>query len=220
MMIALWVLLPYAAILSCVLGHLWRYRHDGFHGYLYGPHLDRAERFGIHAFRIGVPVLFVARVAEVFAAGPDSRPEGGIRIVLIALQLIAVPATMIGAALILVPPLIAADSRPRVSVVDRLTLPVLIATLLSATLVTFDTTPADGRYRSAETLFTWTRSLLTLHPQPEVMAHAPGIYQARALIVMLLVAIWPFTRLAGIFTVPALRLLRQTARLGLVRPAR
>ncbi|UGT44998.1 respiratory nitrate reductase subunit gamma [Nocardia yamanashiensis] len=220
MMIALWVLLPYGAILSCVIGHLWRYRRDGFRGHLYGPHIDRAERFGIHAFRIGVPILFVARVTEVFAAGPDSRPEGGIRILIIVLQVVAIPLAMTGAALILVPPLIAADARRRVSAVDRLTLPVLVATVLSAMLVTFDATPGDGRYRSAETLFTWSRSVLTLHPQPAVMAHAPALYQARGLIVMLLIAIWPYTRLAGIFSIPAIRMLRQTSRLAVLAVAR
>lgn len=54
-------------------------------------------------------------------------------------------------ALILIPPLISADSRHRVTPIDRLTLPLLSAALLSAVLVTFDGSATYGRYRSAET---------------------------------------------------------------------
>ncbi|WP_282785133.1 MULTISPECIES: respiratory nitrate reductase subunit gamma [unclassified Nocardia] len=206
MMVALWVWLPCAAALSFVIGHVWRYRHDGFRSHLYGPRLDRAQRFGMRAFRIGVPLLFAVRVAEALAAGPHSRPQGSLGVILLSLQLVAVPLALAGAGLLLVPPLISADIRSRVTPVDRITLPVLVATMTTGILVTFDTGSTDHRYRTAETLFTWARSLATLHPTPEVMHHAPAVYQARALVIMILIAIWPYTRLAGIFTIPALRL--------------
>ncbi|GAB0105546.1 respiratory nitrate reductase subunit gamma [Nocardia sp. JMUB6875] len=211
-MVALWVVLPYACVVSCGVGHVWRYRRDGFLGYLYGPHVDRLQRFGIAALRAGIPALFVVRVVEMLVSGPHSRPEAGIATVLMAVQLLACPLTITGAALLLIPPLIAAEVRHRVTPLDRITLPLLVAALVSAVLVAFDAQSAAGHYRTAETLFVWARSLLTLHPAPEVMVHAPAIYQARGLIVMLLIAVWPYTRLAGILTVPALRLLRQLDR--------
>ncbi|MBL1074764.1 respiratory nitrate reductase subunit gamma [Nocardia sp. 2] len=211
MVTLIWVGLPYAAAFSCLAGHLWRYRHDRFLGHLYGPRLDRTQRFGVRAFRIGIPVLFATRVAEVLASGPDSGPEGATRVVLTALLLLAVPLALVGVGLIMIPPLIDADPHARVTPVDRLTLPVLIATMVSGVLVKFDPGPDDGRYTTAETLFTWVRSLVTLHPDPAAMAHAPAIYQARGLIILLLIAIWPYTRLAGIFAIPALRLLQRAA---------
>ncbi|BAW06600.1 respiratory nitrate reductase subunit gamma [Nocardia seriolae] len=211
MAVVWWVVLPYAAAVSCVFGHVWRYRRDGFLGFLYGPHLDGAQRFGIRAFRCGLPVVFVGRVAEALASGPHSRPEGVIRVILVAAEAVSVPLTMAGAALILVPALIAPDAHARVTLVDRLTLPALIAALVSAVLVAFDANSTDNGYRTAETLFTWARSLVMLRPDIHAMQHAPALYQGRALIVMLIVAIWPFTRLAGILTVPAVRLARQVA---------
>ncbi|AYF73716.1 hypothetical protein D7D52_07425 [Nocardia yunnanensis] len=211
MMITMWVVLPYLAVVSCVAGHVWRYRYDGFRGYLYGPHLDRAQRLGIAATRAGFPAVFAVRIVEMAASGPHSRPEHHIQILLTAVQAVAVPVTIAGVALILLPPLISADVRYRVTPLDRLTLPLTASALLSATLVTFDGGSTDGRYRTAETLFTWVRSLLALHPDPHAMQYAPAIYQARGMIIVLLVAIWPYTRLAGILTVPALRMLRQLA---------
>ncbi|MGW4245218.1 respiratory nitrate reductase subunit gamma [Nocardia sp. NPDC004722] len=211
MMITVWVVLPYAAVVSCVAGHVWRYRRDGFLGYLYGTHLDRAQRIGIRAARAGFPVVFAVRVAEMLASGAHSRPDHGIQVVLAVVQVIAVPITLTGVALILIPPLISADVRHRVTPLDRLTLPLTAAALMSSVLVTFDGGSTDGRFRTAETLFTWARSLVALHPDPLAMTHAPAVYQVRGLILVALIAIWPYTRLAGILTVPALRLLRQLA---------
>lgn len=210
MMYVLWVFLPVAAVASCVGGHLWRFRRDRFLSYLYGPQIDRAQWFGSLAFRAGVPMLFMVRVTEVTVSGPHSRAGGGISALLTVTQSIAIPLAAIGAGLILIPPLITAEARPRITPIDRMTLPVLVAALLSSVLVTFDPYSTHDRYRTAETLFTWIRSLLTLHPNAQVMQHAPIIYQARGLIVLLLIAMWPYTRLAGIFTVPLLRVLRRS----------
>ncbi|WP_198347587.1 respiratory nitrate reductase subunit gamma [Nocardia terrae] len=209
MVVTLWVVLPYVAVVSCVIGHVWRYRLDGFLGCLYGPHVDLAQRFGIRALRVGMPTVAAMRVVEMVVSGPHSRPGPGIRIVLEATQLVAVPLTIIGAVLVLIPPLIAADGRARVTPLDRMTMPLLVAALVSAVLVTFDANSSDVHYRTAETLFTWARSLVTLHPDPQVMRHAPLIYQARGLVLVLIIAVWPYTRLAGVLAVPALRVLRQ-----------
>ncbi|WP_067691108.1 respiratory nitrate reductase subunit gamma [Nocardia jejuensis] len=213
MMYALWVVLPCAAVLSCVVGHMWRYRHDRFLGALYGPHTDSAQIFGIRTFRVGALILLSVRITEVIASGPHSRPAPSIQSLLVTLQFLAVPMAIVGAGLILIPPLIAADIRSRVTPLDRATLPIVVAAMVSAVLVAFDPTSTDSRYRTAETLFTWVRSLVTLHPEPEVMQHAPVLYQCRGIIIMILIAIWPYTRLAGIFTIPSLQLLRRLPRL-------
>lgn len=44
---------------------------------------------------------------------------------------------------------------------------------------------------------------------PSASGSAPLLYQARGLIVVVLIGVWPYTRLAGILSVPALRVLRQ-----------
>ncbi|MFI9509729.1 respiratory nitrate reductase subunit gamma [Nocardia sp. NPDC052566] len=211
----LWIFLPYSAFLSFVLGHVWRFRHDRFRA---DPYVDEAQRLGLMLFRAGVGLVLTTRIVEIFTTGPHTKPEGAPHVALSVAQMIALPLATIGAGLLLIPPLIAAGPRPAVTPVDRLTLPVLLACLATAVIIEFDPNSTDIHYRTAETLFTWFRSLLVLHPNKEAMRDAPFIYQARALILLLLIGIWPYTRLAGTFAVPALRLLRRSLMPRAARP--
>ncbi|MFD0360887.1 respiratory nitrate reductase subunit gamma [Nocardia sp. GCM10030253] len=219
MLSLLWIILPYSAFLSFAVGHLWRYRRDRFHSYTARPDMDRTQRLGSTAFRIGFGIVVGARITDMIASGPHSRPEGSIYVVILIVEIIAGVAAMIGAALLFLPDLIASPARPAITRLDRITLPVLIAGLLSGVLIRFDPNSSDAGYRTAESLFAWFRSLFTLHPYPEAMRHAPLIYQARGLILLLLIAIWPYTRLAGIFAGPIIRLIPR-ARPELPRPFR
>lgn len=100
-----------------------------------------------------------------------------------------------------------------------MTLPVLAATLMSWAAVEFEPNSVVGHSRTGEASVTWFRSLFTTHPQPEVMQHAPAIYQIRALIILLLIAIWPYTRLGGMFLGPLIRWWKSMATAGSLRVA-
>ncbi len=200
--VLLWIVLPYCAFLSLVLGSLWRYRHDRFRPAGPGPDADRIEGYGATAFRFGVGLVLLARIVDVLAAGPHEHPDGIFYAAVIAAETIALPIAAAGAVMLFLPPTIAGTHPPAVTPLDRVTLPVLTAVVLSGVLVRFDPYSTADNYRAAETLFTWSRSLFTPHPNPDAIAHAPALYQFRALILLLLAAIWPYTRLAGIFAGP------------------
>lgn len=209
----LWILLPYSAFVSFVAGHVWRYRRDRFRSYITGPHADRAQRIGLTAFRIGIGLLLTARVAEALTAGPHTHPRGAIHVVLTVVELVAIPLAAVGAGLLLIPHMINAERV--ITPLDRITLPALIACMLSAVLIEFDPNSTDSEYRTAETLFVWFRSLCAFRPDADAMAHAPFIYQARGLSLLLLISIWPYTRLAGTFAGPIVALVRRrTMRAG------
>jgi nitrate reductase gamma subunit len=53
-----------------------------------------------------------------------------------------------------------------------------------------------------ETVAPWVRGILTLRPDPELMAGAPISFKLHALAAMLLFAIWPFTRLVHAWSLP------------------
>lgn len=206
----LWIALPYGAFLSFILGHVWRYRRDGFRNYTSYPYtsypeMDREQRFGMTAFRSGVCLIVIARVSNMLASQPHAHPAGAIHVVITIVLLVGGAAAAIGAVLLFLPDLIAGPARPLITPLDRITFPALAAAVLSGVLIEFD--PASRReYRTGETLFTWFRSLFTINPSPEAMHHAPLIHQGRGLILLLIIGIWPYTRLAGIFAGPVVRL--------------
>ncbi|MEU0500737.1 respiratory nitrate reductase subunit gamma [Nocardia sp. NPDC005998] len=201
----LWIALPYGAFISFILGHVWRYRRDGFRSYTSDPEVDREQRFGTTAFRYGVCLIVIARVSNMLAAQPHAHPAGAIHIVITIVLLAGGTAAVIGAVLLFLPDLIAGPAHPLITPLDRITFPALAAALLSGVLIDFD--PASTReYRTGETLFAWFRSLFTISPHPEAMQHAPFIHQGRGLILLLIIGIWPYTRLAGIFAGPVVRL--------------
>ncbi|MGY4099271.1 respiratory nitrate reductase subunit gamma [Nocardia sp. R16R-3T] len=207
----LWIALPYSAFVSFILGHVWRYRRDGFHSYTRYPDLDRNQRFGSTAFRSGVCLIVLTRLIEVITAEPHTRPSGALHVVTAIVQVGGVATATIGAVLLFLPDLIAGSSRPIITPLDRITFPAMTAALLSGVLIEFDPITVGREYLTGETLFAWFRSLCTIDPYPEAMQHAPLIYQARGLILLLLLAIWPFTRLAGIFAGPVVRRVRHAA---------
>ncbi|GAA1649021.1 respiratory nitrate reductase subunit gamma [Nocardia ninae] len=209
MMSVLWIVLPYSALLSFIIGHFWRYRHDRFGWYSTGPEADRAQRIGGTAFRVGMAGMIAARLTDLLVSGPNSHPDNTFYVVVVAVEVCAVAVATVGAVLLFVPDMIGSPGRPVISPLDSITFPMLVAGLLTRVAIKFDPNSSENGYRTAETLFTWFRSLWTLHPNPEAMVHAPFIYQARGLVLMLFVAIWPYTRLASILAEPVYWLIRR-----------
>ncbi len=189
-----WIILPYSAFLCFVLGHVWRFRHDRFAAIDVWTGDGRLHGIARAACRYGIGVMLAARILDLLYSGPHD-----------VMEMAALPVAVAGAVLYIVPSMIADPDRRSVSPVDRLTLPVLCGVLLSWAAVKFDPGSLEGRSRAAETLFVWFRSLFTVHPNPDVMVHAPGLYQARGLMILLLIAIWPYTRLGGLFIGPLVR---------------
>jgi nitrate reductase gamma subunit len=205
---ALWTIAPYTAFLSFVLGHLWRWRHDRFDSRRTTHRTDPVYRAGLTLLRVGLVCVVAARVTEMLSARAHSHMASTPVIVLEAL---AVPAAIIGAVVVLLPDVLNPSPRQPVTPIDRATLPILIAGLLSGVIIAFDPNSTDTENGAADTLFVWFPALFTLHPQPEAMVHAPVIYQARGLIVLTIIGIWPYTRLAGILALPLARGLRRAS---------
>ncbi|MEV0295476.1 respiratory nitrate reductase subunit gamma [Nocardia sp. NPDC050710] len=213
----LWIVLPYAAFLSFGLGHVWRYRHDRFRDITTLTETDRAHRLGWMAFRTGFAVVITARLTDLIISGPHSHPTDALYAGLVLIEVAGVLAATGAAVLLFLPDLIAAPPRAGITPLDRLTLPALAAGLLSGVIVRFDPNSTANQYRTAETLFAWARSLVVLHPDTDAISHAPFIYQARGLILLLIIGIWPYTRLSGTFAGP---IVRRARRFAIARRAR
>ncbi|MBY8855183.1 respiratory nitrate reductase subunit gamma [Nocardia sp. CA2R105] len=195
-----WLVVPYLAFASFGVGHWWRWRHDRFRSGVAGGRTD-ISRTGLWLFRIGILVVLLPRIGRILLSRTHFGFSVSVSQVALVSEAIAAPIALTGAVLLLLPAMVNGSTRP-VTIVDRITLPILAAAILSGVLVIFDPKSTGSQDISEHTLFVWFPSLFGLDPQPGVMAHAPLLYRVRGLTVILAIAVWPYTRLAGLFARP------------------
>lgn len=204
-----WIALPYAAITAFVVGTIWRYRYDKF-----GWTTRSSQLYERRLIRVASPLFHVGFLAVVgghvvgLLIPQDVTDALGIsheayHAAAVGLGLFAGAATLGGIALLIyrrrtVGPVFAATTRNDKTMYVFLVAAIglgLLTTLVGAGVI------GDGHnYR--EDVSVWFRSILLLQPEAELMAAAPPSFQVHAAAGMLLIAIWPFTRLVHAFSAP------------------
>jgi nitrate reductase gamma subunit len=91
---------------------------------------------------------------------------------------------------------------------DKLMYLPLVAAIGTGMLNTVGSNLLGGGYDYRATVSPWFRGLFTLHPQPELMVGTPTSFQIHSLVVLALLAIWPYTRLVHVFSAPLGYLIR------------
>lgn len=205
--IFLWVIIPYLALASFVLGHIWRYRYDKFGWTTRSSQIyeNKLLRIGSPLFHYGIIFVFLGHVIGlgVPKSWTDALgiSEAWYHIMALTLGTGAGAAT-IGGLIILI-------YRRRTNVrvfgattrLDKLMYLMLAITLVSgAYSAIFEAGIAGYNYR--EGISIWFRQFWILQPDVSLMAAAPVGFQIHVLSAVLLFAVWPFTRLVHVFTVP------------------
>jgi nitrate reductase gamma subunit len=206
--ILLWVVAPYVALTSFVLGHLWRYRYDKFGWTTRSSQMyeSRLLRIGSPLFHFGILVVLLGHIGGLVI--PKSWTEAvGIgetayHVVAVVLGTVAGIATLGGLAILLyrrrtVGPVFTATTRN-----DKLMYAVLGVTIVLGLAATVAANLVGGGYDYRTTISPWFRSIFYFSPDPALMASAPLLFQLHALSALVLFAIWPFTRLVHMLTAP------------------
>lgn len=203
-----WVVVPYAALVVFVGGHLWRWRFDRLGWTSRSSQLfeQRWLRIGSPLFHVGllgvigghvVGILVPARLTRsvgvsdhlyhVFslAAGGAFGAFALAGIVILTLRRLLVPA-------------VRRTGRQVDVVVDVL----LLAVIGIGMGETIGYQLGVGEYVYRDTVSVWFRQLGTLHPDAALMSGAPWVYQAHVLASLALFALWPFSRLVHVWTAP------------------
>ena len=206
--VALWVVAPYVALTSFVLGHIWRYRYDKFGWTTRSSQLyeSRLLRIGSPLFHFGILIVLLGHVGGLVipkswteAAGISEELYHALAVVLGTL---AGFCTVVGLAILIyrrrtVGPVFTATTRN-----DKFMYAVLAMTILLGLYATVAANIVGGGYDYRTTVSPWFRSIFYLRPQGELMADAPLLFQLHAMSALLLFAIWPFTRLVHMLTAP------------------
>ncbi|MGH3684559.1 MAG: respiratory nitrate reductase subunit gamma [Pseudonocardiaceae bacterium] len=204
----LWLTVPYVAFTSFVVGHIWRYRHDQF-----GWTTRSSQSYESRLLRLGSPlfhfgllavlgghVLGIAIPASWTAAVGVS--EHTYHLMSVSFGTLSGLATVAGLGILLYRRATVSAVRKATTTLDQIMYLLLSAAIVTGMLNTVGSNLIGGGYDYRETVSPWFRSLFTLTPQPELMVGIPLSFQIHALIVLILLTGWPYTRLVHVFSAP------------------
>ena len=203
----LWVVVPYLCLAVFVVGHVWRYRRDQYGWTARSTQLleRRLLYLGSNLFHFGILAAIGGHVLGILvprswteAVGISDSLYHWLAVLAGTLSGIAIVA---GFAILLYRRFSAPRVRATTTRSDLVLYPVLVVVIFFGMLATVWGTAID-RYAYRETVSPWFRGIFTLQPQEGLMANASFVFQAHALTAWLLLAIWPFTRLVHVWSVP------------------
>lgn len=208
--ILLWVVFPYVCLAFFVLGHVWRYRYDKFGWTTRSSQLyeSRLLRWGSPLFHFGILFVFLGHVMGLGIPKSWTQAVGitdwGYHFMAISIGTVAGVCTVVGMVLLIyrrrtVGPVFSATTR-----MDKfmyLVLAVVIGLGMWNTIAG-SILNLGGDYDYREGVSVWFRGIFRLDLFPELMADAPIGFQLHGLTAMFLFALWPFTRLVHVFSIP------------------
>jgi nitrate reductase gamma subunit len=203
----LYATLPYAAIAAFVVGHIWRYRRDQFRWTARSTQLleSRALRYGSVAFHFGALAAIAGHVLGILIPASWTAEVGisedAYHVISAIGGLTAGAAVVFGFAVLVYRRLRFSRVRVTTTRMDVTVFALLALGIVSGMAVTVLNNVGDEmHYR--ETAAVWFRSLFTLDPDVEAMSGAHWVLQAHVSVVWALYALWPFSRLVHVWSIP------------------
>ncbi|MER6523991.1 respiratory nitrate reductase subunit gamma [Streptomyces sp. NPDC001508] len=204
----LWVAVPYICLAVFLAGHVWRYRHDQFGWTSRTSQLleHRWLRWGSPLFHLGAFMVIAGHVGGLVVPASWTEAAGisehAYHTTAVWAGSVAGVAMVTGLGMLSARRLLTRRIRLGTDRSDKLLFPLLSATVLLGISATAAHNVFGSGYDYRQTVSVWFRGIFTLQPQPEAMAGAPLLFQLHALTAFLLFAVWPFTRLVHVWSVP------------------
>lgn len=230
--VAAWIIIPYLAIATFALGHLWRYRYDKFGWTTRSSQLyeSRLLRLGSPLFHFGILLVIAGHVAGILIPEAATRAigvsEGLYHVAAVALGTVSGIMTVTGMAILIyrrrvTGPVFSATTRN-----DKAMYVLLAATILAGLSTTVLGNLLGHPYDYRLSVAPYFRSIFYFHPDVSLINAAPIGFQIHVMLAWILFAAWPFTRLVHVFSAPIGYLTRpyivyrSRGRSGEIRPAR
>jgi nitrate reductase gamma subunit len=204
----LWLVIPYAAITIFIAGHVWRWRHDQFTWTSRSTQLleSRALRTGSLLFHFGLLAVLGGHILGLLIPESATKAVGVSEHLyhLVSVTVGTISGTAMTTGFILLVWRRASYPRvrrttTRVDVATYILLGVMILTGMAATV---GVNLFGGGYDYRLTVAPYFRAIFTLHPDVSPISGAPLIYQVHVLSAFVLYALWPFSRLVHVWSVP------------------
>jgi nitrate reductase gamma subunit len=204
----LWVALPYLCLATFVVGHAWRLAHGRLTWTARSTQLlePRLLRVGSLLFHFGILAVIGGHVLGILvpagvtdAVGIDEDAYHVLSVVAGGTSGLAATA---GILLLAYRRLALGRIRAATPRSDLVLYPLLLATMLLGMAAVLGENLLFGEYHYRETVSPWFRGILTFRPDAELMTGVPFVFQAHAVLAWLLFAVWPFSRLVHVWSLP------------------
>jgi nitrate reductase gamma subunit len=203
----LWVVLPYAVLAVFVLGHAWRWRYDqlGWSTHTSQVLESRLLRLGSPLFHLGMLMVVGGHALGLLVPASWTEAVGVSEHAYHLVSLVAGGTAglmlCIGLGLLAARRFVNGRVRRVTTRMDKVLYAWLGAVVLLGMSTKVGSLLGNGHeYRGDVAV--WFRGVFALDPSAELMASAPLVYQLHALAALGLFALWPFTRLVHVFSIP------------------
>jgi nitrate reductase gamma subunit len=209
----LWIIFPYICLTSFILGHVWRYKYDKFGWTSRSSQLYEKKilSWGSPLFHFGILGVLAGHVVGLFV--PESWTndlgisEHRYHLVAVSLGTVAGVATVTGLVLLIYRRRTTPSVFRVTSATDKIMYP-LLGIVIALGLVNtigvnlFGLGGYSGGYNYRNSVAVWFRDVLTFHPSAAPMIGASWSFELHALFAMLLLGVWPYTRLVHVLAAP------------------
>ncbi|MGH3438463.1 MAG: respiratory nitrate reductase subunit gamma [Sciscionella sp.] len=203
-----WVILPYLALVTFVVGHVWRWGYDQFGWTSRSTQLQ--ERV---LLKWGSPLFHYATFAAIFGHVlgiliPKSWtvaigvPENVYHWFSAIAGFVAAVGVIVGVVILACRRMLIGRVRAATSPVDWVALILLAIVIVMGIVPTVFVNMFGPGYDYRDSVALWFRGLFAGSPDVAAIAHAPLIYQVHATAAWFILAVWPFTRLVHVWSYP------------------
>lgn len=203
-----WVVFPYITVMLMIVGLFYRYMYGqkGW-GSKSSEILERKWlKWGSLMFHYGILCVIVGHVMGLIV------PISAYRALGVSTEFYHMNAdifgglaglvTTAGLVILLLRRIFNARVRRNSSSSDYVALTMLLIVVALGVLVTVGYNNIYGPYEYRTTVGPWFRGLITLHPNASLMTTVPLLLQIHIVASFVLFAVWPYTRLVHVFSVP------------------
>jgi nitrate reductase gamma subunit len=203
-----WAILPYAALVVFVVGHVWRWRYDQFGWTSRSTQLQerRLLKWGAPLFHYATFAAIAGHVIGILIPRSFTEligiPEGVYETFSGVAGSIAAIGVLIGGGILLLRRTSVPRVRATTDAVDYLTLILLGIIVILGIYLTLGVQEFGGGYEYRDTVGVWFRSLFAGNPDIAAISSAPIMYQVHATAAWAIVGVWPFSRLVHAWSYP------------------
>ncbi|MGV1047726.1 MAG: respiratory nitrate reductase subunit gamma [Solirubrobacterales bacterium] len=206
--VLLYAVLPYAAIAVFAVGTAWRYRNDQYGwGARSTQFLEgKVLRYGSTVFHLGVLAAIGGHVLGILVprswTAAVGLPDGAYHVIAVIGGVAAGGAVLVGFAILAYRRLHFSRVRATTTRMDVAVFALLALGIITGILATMTNLGDSVHYR--ETVGPYFRQVLVLDPKPELMTGGGVslIFQIHVVSVWFLYALWPFSRLVHVWSIP------------------